>query len=187
LKTILAPIAYILIFILVAQLFAPPEYRWVDNSISELAAQGLPNGWIMRAGLAGFGPLLISVLARRMLTQKRVRWPDTAVALYALSILVTGIFSAGPFLEGVPFSAQEAQLHTVFASLAGFFLTLGILLALVQAPGARAKRGNTIFLLLVVGFSALFGLADGGDLAIGKGLIQRLLWLSGFGWLHWWF
>ncbi len=185
-KTILIPLGYIFAFIVAGHLFAPPEYDWTANSISELAAQGMPNGWIMRAGFIGFGLLLIAVLARRIWAQKRARWADPAVALYALSILITGIFSAEPFLEGVPFSPQEARLHTLFASLAGLFLTLGNLLALAQAPGAREKRSHSLFLLLVVGLSALFGLADAGSIAIGKGLVQRLLWLSGFGWLYWW-
>jgi hypothetical membrane protein len=187
LKDILAPFATILVFILIARIFAPPEYRWKDNSISEMAAQGLPNRWIMQAGFISFGLLLAVVLGWRMWTEKRVALPDLAITLYGLSILAAGLFSAEPFLEGVPFSAQEARLHTVFAYLAGFFLTVGILLALVAAPGAGEKRLHTIFLLLVVGLSALYGLVDAGSITLPKGLLQRVLWLAGFGWLYWWF
>ncbi len=59
--------------------------------------------------------------------------------LYGLSILLAGIFSTEPFIEGVPYSLQEARLHSIFATSAGVMLTLATLLyALTDAPSRAA-------------------------------------------------
>ncbi|NUM43275.1 MAG: hypothetical protein HUU38_01100, partial [Anaerolineales bacterium] len=41
--------------IIIAHFFAPPEYVWTQNTISDLAAQGVEHQWLMQVGFIGFG------------------------------------------------------------------------------------------------------------------------------------
>jgi hypothetical protein len=98
--------------------------------------------------------------------------------LYGLALLLAGIFSTEPFVEGVTFSAGEAQLHSTFATAAGVMLTLATLLyALTDAPAGR-RIVHWIALALITLISLMFGAMP----AIG-GVLQRVLWVVGFAWL----
>ena len=98
--------------------------------------------------------------------------------LYGLAILLSGIFSTEPFIEGIPYSLQEAQLHTICATGAGLMLMLATLLyALTDAP-PRRRIVHWVALALITLVSFAFGALP----AIG-GMLQRLLWVLGFAWL----
>lgn len=49
---------FIIITIGIAQFIAPPPYDWTQNTVSELAAQGYENKWLMQIGFIGFGVML---------------------------------------------------------------------------------------------------------------------------------
>ena len=66
---------------------------------------------------------------------------------------------------------------------AGFVAALAIGWQGFASPGKQEKRNHLLFLLLVMGFSGMFGLAENGSILLGKGIIQRLLYLGGLAWL----
>lgn len=162
-----------------AETFVVSEpYLWYRNSISQLAGQAYPNAWIMRAGFIGFGVLVQIAGIIRMRAVGRYWYREVPIMLYGLSILASGIFSTSPFIEGVPYSEQEAQLHTLFATAAGIALSAGILLfMLTDAPNLR-RAVHAIALVLTIGISFLFS-----ALPTVLGAMQRLLWTVGFAWL----
>jgi hypothetical membrane protein len=174
---------YLIAVIICAHFFVPQTYSWVNNTISDLASQGMPYQWIMQIGFIGFGLLLCIGLIAKAFVAQRVIYSDVLIILYGLSVLVTGLFSAQPFIEGVPYSPQEAKYHSIFASLAGIFLTAGIFISLFMASNPGERVFHLIFLILVVGLSAAFGLVENGVIPIGKGLLQRVLWVTSFSWL----
>jgi hypothetical membrane protein len=175
-------VAYFVVIILVAHLFAQPGYIWTDNTISDLAAQGHANKWIMQAGFIGFGAMLaIGVLY--YLTKNPRLYFLYPVAVYGLSILLAGIFCTAPIDPSIPYSTRDADLHSLFATIAGIGMTLGIMWQIVVSANNQERVIRILFLLLVVGFSALFGMAENGGMMIGKGIFQRLLYLSGLAWL----
>jgi len=171
-------IVYILTTLVLAHLFADGAYRWQVNSISQLAAQGYEKAWIMRAGFIGFG-VLIQVTGVRRIGMARKYWlREILIMLYGLTILLSGFFSAEPFLPGTPYSQQEAQYHGAFATAAGIALTAAILVYAVTDTPNQRKIGHAVGLGLVMLFSLLFGLLPGV-----AGVMQRLLWVAGFSWL----
>lgn len=171
-------IAFIIILILVAHFVVGEPYLWYRHTISQLAAQAYSNAWIMRAGFIGFGVLTQMVGIGRMRAGGRYRYRELPIMLYGLSILASGIFSTSPFIEGVPYSEQEAQLHTLFATAGGGALSAGMLLyMLTDAPNSR-RVVHAIALLLTVGVSSSFF-----ALPSVSGALQRLLWTVGFAWL----
>jgi hypothetical membrane protein len=169
--------------IILANFFTPPEYRWTQNTISDLSAQGLKYQWIMQAGFIGFGLLLNLGFIQKFVAAQKVSYPDLLIMLYGLAILLSGFFSTEPFIKGVSFSVQESNLHSLFAMLAGISFSLGIFYRLVMAPTPAEKWLHAIFLALVIGTSLLFGLSENGILPLAKGVVQRSLYLVSFIWI----
>lgn len=164
-----------------AHFFAPPGYVWTEHTISELAAQGHIYKWIMQAGFIGFGLLLGLALVWKSNLMGRIHSPDLPILVYGLAILVTGIYCTAPFDPNISYSIQEAQLHSYFATLAGFALVGGTLWYLIASPEKRSI--HLVFLVLITAASMLFGLAESGTIPIGKGIVQRSLYLVSFIWL----
>jgi hypothetical protein len=105
------------------------------------------------------------------------------VAVYGLSILVTGFFCAAAIDPSISYSVQEASVHSTFATVAGISMSLGIMWQVVLSSNRRDRWTRLAFLLLVMGISGLFGLAENHILALDKGIVQRALYLVGLMWL----
>jgi hypothetical membrane protein len=182
-KMVIIAVLYFVAVIVLAHFFAPSEYRWTQNTVSDLAAQGLKNQWIMQAGFIGFGLLLNIGFVQKFIVAQKVSYPDILIMSYGLAILLSGFFSTEPFIKGVSFSAQQSSLHSTFATAAGISFSLGILYRLIIAPSPGEKWMHAIFLVLVMGTSLLFGLSENGILPVAKGIVQRSLYLVSFIWL----
>lgn len=176
-------VVYFIAVIALAHFFTPPEYHWTQNTISDLAAQGLKNQWIMQAGFIGFGLLLNLGFILKFIAAQKITYPDLLIMFYGLAIVVTGFFSTEPFLQGARFSAQESSIHSIFATAAGVSLSLGIGYRLLTAAGAGERWQHGVFLALVMGISLLFGLSENGMLPAAKGIVQRMLYLVSFIWM----
>jgi hypothetical membrane protein len=183
LKPLFVAVSYFVVMIIVAHFFAPPGYILKRNTISELGSQGHTYKWIMQAGFIGFGILLAGGLVLKSRTLGRVNPPDILILFYGLSILMTGIFCAAPINNSLAYSAKEAQLHSIFATVAGISLSLGILWYLIAASSTPERIYHLVFLVLVIGLSMLFGLAENGTLPVGQGIVQRVMYLAAFIWL----
>jgi hypothetical membrane protein len=167
--------------IIMAHFFAPPGYAWMKNTISDLASQGHRYKWIMQTGFIGFGLLLTGGLLFKFWKSGNIDYPDLPVIAYGLCVLITGLFCAAPIDKTLAFSAREEQIHSLFASLAGFFLVIGILMYLLTLPSRWVF--HLTFMLLIVLISALFGLSENGIIALEKGIPQRILYLISYTWL----
>jgi len=175
-------VAYFIVIIVIAHFFAQANYSWTSNTISDLAAQGHTNKWIMQAGFTGFGLLLTWGVAFHFNKNRRAFFL-LLVAVYGLAILMSGIFCTAPIDLSISYSLSESDLHSMFATIAGIGLSLAIFWQIIAAPGKPEKRNHFIFFMLVIGLSGVFGLAENGIVALDKGIIQRLLYLSGLAWL----
>ena len=65
----------------------------------------------------------------------------------------------------------------------GLMLSAAILWRIFTSSNNRERFAHSIFLVAVIGISALFGLAENDTIEIGIGVVQRLLYVSGFAWL----
>jgi len=180
---IVLSIIFIILAIIIAQIFMPPEYFWVNNTISELASQGLSYRWIMQVGFIGFGLLLNIGLISKALSTRKIFYPDLFLIAFGISVLITGIFGAKPFIARTTYSILEANIHSFFASIAGFLITFAIILSIFSTPDPREKLFHALLCVGVIGISASFGLSENNLLPIGKGLIQLILWIASFFWL----
>lgn len=176
-------IIYFVAVIFIAHFFVPSEYYWTRNTVSDLSAQGLKYQWIMQAGFIGFGLLLNVGFIQKFIAAQKVSYPDLFIMLYGFAILLSGFFSTEPFIAGVKYSAQESNLHSMFATIAGISFSIGIFYRMVIATSPAERWEHAIFFMLVIGSSLLFGLSENNILPIGKGIIQRTLYLVSFIWL----
>lgn len=175
-------IAYFISVIVLAHFFVPPAYDWTQNTVSDLASQGHTYKWIMQIGFIGFGLLLIWGVLFHLNKNKRAYFL-LLVAVYGLSILMSGIFCAMPIDPSFPSSLRESQLHSMFATIAGIAMSLGIFWQAVVSANSRERWTRIIFFLLIGGISGLFGLAENHILVLDKGIVQRILYLVGLAWL----
>lgn len=177
-------VIFILVAHLVVSLKAPALYDWRRNTISDLEAQAYTYAWIMRLGLILFGSILVAGIVLKFVRRAAVWHVDIPIFLYAASVLLTGVFSIKPFLPVESYSRPEDTLHSFFATLSGVSISVGIL---GHAFPFRDRSRRIIVIdfavfALVVGLSALFGLAE-STLPNYVGLVQRLMWLIGLAWL----
>lgn len=96
---------------------------------------------------------------------------------------MSGIFCAAPIVTVVSYSLRAAELHSMFATIAGIAMSLGIFWQAVVSSSSRERWMRLIFFILVIGISGLFGLAENHILMIDKGIAQRILYLVGLAWL----
>jgi hypothetical membrane protein len=182
LKPFSVAVAYFIAIIILAHFFIPPAYDWTQNTVSDLASQGHTYKWIMQAGFIGFG-LLLTWGVVFYFNKNRHAYFLILVAVYGLSILMSGIFCTVPIDSSIPYSVRDSNLHSMFATLAGIGMSLGIVMQVVMSASNRERWMRIAFLLLVVGVSGLFGLAESQTLQLDKGIIQRILYLVGLAWL----
>jgi len=181
-KPFLLAVVYFIVVIVVAHFAVPSGYDWRDNTISELASQGHTYKWIMQSGLIGFGGILL-VGVFGYFREDTKRYYLVFMALYGLSILLSGIFCTAPVGPNLPFSVQESNLHSLFATIAGIAMSLGILWQVFASSNSRERWIRIALLVLVGGLSGLFGLAENQILNLDKGIVQRLLYLIGLTWI----
>ncbi|HLF75145.1 MAG TPA: DUF998 domain-containing protein [Anaerolineales bacterium] len=176
-------VAYWIVIIITAHFFAQPGYNWTQNTISELASQGHKYKWIMQAGIVGFGVLITLAVGQALFKTKKIISPLLPIAFYGLAVFLAGIYCEAPIDPSIPYSVTEAKLHSLFATTSGISLSMAVLWRMLISQNGRERIAHLILLIAVIGFSALFGLAENGAIDIGRGIIQRLLYLSGFAWL----
>ena len=180
---IISAVIFFVTVIIIAHFFAPPDYQWAQNTISDLAGQGLKNQWIMQTGFIGFGALLNLGFILKFVSARNVSYSDLPIMVYGLAILLSGFFSTAPIIQGEKYSEQESSLHSLFATVAGISFTMGIFYRAITAPTSAERWMHVFFLVLVMVASLLFGLCENGRIQFGKGLAQRGLYLVSFTWI----
>jgi len=171
-------VGFIIFMILVAHIVVPEPYNWRRNTISELASQGYKRKWIMQAGFIGFGALLAIGIILNIRIHRAQWFLELPLLVYAVSVLLSGIFCAKPFIDGLPFSETEARLHSTFAQIAGVAFSLALLLHGVADQEIWRKIGHAVTLIFVLASSIVFGLTS-----TNAGLVQRILYAGSFAWL----
>lgn len=174
----LLAVVFIILIIVAAQFFVSGAYDWTNNTISELASQGYRNRWIMQLGFIGFGILLSIGVVSNLRGNSKLWYRDVPLLVYALSILLAGVFSEKPFIEGIPYSGLEARLHSIFAMLAGIGLSIAILVSGIIDESMARKIAHYCAFVFVIGMSISFG-----TVSSGIGIIQRVMYLGSFAWI----
>jgi hypothetical membrane protein len=172
-------VLYIAIIAAIAHLIAPEEYHWKSNTISDLAAQGYENKWMMQAGLLGFG-LILGIGSSIQISLLQIDWlTEIPLLVYAGLVAATGIFCTRPFVSTEEYSRRDDRLHSFSAQIGGVFFTVAILLKSLVAETLDSAAPHILFLFLVT----LTALYYGRTKPSVKGIAQRAMWGVSFIWL----
>jgi len=168
-------IAALIFGVVAGNIFTHPDYSVVSNSISELAAQNMPNAWIMRVAFFVYG---LSVAAAA-LADIRTRVPARiAVIAFGLSLVGAGYWAARPIWLDAPFDLRDDYLHSIFGTLAGVSFAAACSARLFLPSGSlndRLSRLGLVASIAIPLFMLQFPNIDG--------LPQRLMFAISALWL----
>jgi hypothetical protein len=164
--------------IIIAHFFTTNPYDWKANTISELAAQNYPYRWIMKTGFMLFGGILAVGITNKLIKGHGILWAELPILIYGLAILVSGLYSTKPFVDGIEYAEFESKIHSYSAQIAGIAFSFGLLIHGFSETSQNLKIIHFATFGFVVGFSALFGILDSNI-----GIVQRVMYLGSFVWL----
>lgn len=163
--------------IILAHLLSSSPYDWKNNTISELAAQGYSYRWVMKIGFILFGGILAVGIIKKWIDGESSILIELPFLIYGIAILISGLYSTKPIVD-VHYSQIESHIHSYAAQLAGISFSIGLLLKGIMETDASMKVAHFVTFFGVVGLSALFGILE-----CYTGIIQRVMYLSSFIWL----
>jgi hypothetical protein len=164
--------------IVLAHFFTSNPYDWKNNTISELASQKYQYRWIMKTGFILFGGILAIGIINKLMNGNGKLVTELPILIYGLAILISGLYSTKPIVDGIEYSELESKIHSYSAQIAGVALSIGLLIYGFTATNANLRIVHFVTFAFVIGFSALFGLMNSH-----VGLIQRIMYLGSFIWL----
>jgi len=170
----------------VAQRLGPPDYQWVNATLSTLARQGYALAWVMRLAMTGFGVLLACglLLVVREGPARASRLSAAWMLVFAVAVIVCGVFPIAPANEeAARLAATHSRRHSVAAAGMVLALLLGIALTSYLETSSR-RRAAHLLALLVAGIAATaLVLATVKVIPVGQGLMQRILMVVGSAWV----
>ena len=164
--------------IIIAHFFTTNPYDWRANTISELASQNYQHRWIMKIGFILFGGILIVGIINKLINGNGKLLTELPILIYGLAILISGLYSTKPIVEGIEYSELESKIHSYSAQIAGMAFSIGLLIYGFTETNKNLKIIHFSTFVFVIGFSALFGILDSN-----VGVIQRVMYLGSFVWL----
>jgi len=164
--------------IIIAHFFTTNPYDWRANTISELASQNYQYRWIMKIGFILFGGILIVGIINKLINGNGKLLIELPFLIYGLAILISGLYSTKPIVEGIEYSELESKIHSYSAQIAGMAFSIGLLIYGFTETNKNLKIIHFSTFVFVIGFSALFGILDSN-----VGVIQRVMYLGSFVWL----
>ncbi|HPT79084.1 MAG TPA: DUF998 domain-containing protein [Candidatus Atribacteria bacterium] len=166
---LLLPVMIILSF------FSADTYSIIRNTTSHLGAQGAPNAWIMNMTFILVG---ISCILEAWLHLRRYWFLLLLLCIFGLNLVLVGIFSHAPIVEGAVYDALEDRLHSIFASIAGFSFTAFAISSAFIEKTTRHRAAD-----MSVGLTAALLSLLMACLPDYAGLWQRVLFTVSFIWL----
>ncbi|WP_375582771.1 DUF998 domain-containing protein [Cyclobacterium xiamenense] len=164
--------------IIVAHLFTTNPYDWKTNTISELASQHYQYRWIMKIGFILFGGILLFGITNKLINGNGNVLTELPVLIYGLAILISGLYSTKPIVDGIEYAELESKIHSYAAQIAGMTFSGGLLIYGFTETNTNLKIIHFVTFAFVVGCSALFGIMDSH-----VGIIQRVMYVGSFVWL----
>lgn len=176
-KKITEIISFIVYMLFLAVSFGLPfmsfeGYSMLSNTTSHLAAQGSPYAWVMNAVFVCLGVMAILISCRTQVSYHQVMG-----SIFGVCLMMTALFPHAPLVETVSPNVRSDEIHSLFASLTGFSFTL---LAAGHGAVSRGKQRYGGFVMAVLAMVIPAGMMIFPPF---MGILQRMMFMSAFGWL----
>lgn len=175
---IIASVTFFGIMTFRAESKAPDGYSTKEHTISELACQTYENRSIMQWGFKGLGIIIFSGIIISFNDSIKEPYFSIPLAMYAIFMFLSGVFSSKPFEHLVFYSIKESKLNSLFNQLAGLSLSLLIVMKFIVELGIVSRVINIFVLVFVLYISAQVGRKSDKS-----GFYQRILYFGCFLWL----
>lgn len=171
---------FIITIIFIAHFFAPQDYRWTMHTMSELAAQGVPNAWLLTSGflLGGLGYVWFGYQYWR--NEKVLKWLFMLTIINGVLTFLLGIFPTS-YDELITYDPNEVivVIHRYIA-YASNFVTLGMIAVHTgKSKDPLLKLQHVVFLVFAFVLSGFFVLYQQEV----RGIFQRLILLTTSAWM----
>ena len=164
-----------MVLLMVAPLWLPSSYSWVEHGTSESAAQGVDGAWVARSGFIVYG---IAVVWLVQLRSRVWGWPGTILHLaFAVAMFGVAAFAARSWDEAAPYVDTEDLLHSVAANVVGFGFIAGVVAVMVsrRLPSVREAVPDLVALAVAVIVPLTMSTSVWG-------ILQRLMFLTAACW-----
>ena len=166
---------FIVSVIFIAHFFGPQGYIFYLHTMSELAAQGAPNAWILTSGFIIGGASYMGFSYYYFKTASLPTWLFLLTFANGLMTLLLGVFPTS--YDGfTDFTANETIviIHRYIAYASNFLTIASITIHAVLSKNSNLKLRHLFFLVFAFVFSGFFILYD-QDI---RGLFQRTILLT---------
>ena len=153
-------------------IFSFEGYSVMSNTTSHLAAQGSPFAWVMDIIFICLGAMAILINYRT-----GIPYHQLIGGVFGLSLIMTAFFPHAPLVGNVPIDLLDDKIHSIFASITGFSFTL-----LAAGHGIMSVGKQRLWGFIMVTIATLLSLGM-MILPLFMGILQRIMFVSGFGWL----
>ena len=170
----LATYLIMVLSIFILPFFSAPSYSIVQNTLSELGAQNTPNNWIINLI---FMSLSVFTAINGIKVLKGFPFQIILLLLFTISLFITAVYLHAPINHKIPFNSNENEIHSIFSTTTGImFCTFCVAISFI------VKTKQQIVLSLIIGIIALilsYSMFVHSDY---RGLYQRGIFISVFGW-----
>lgn len=170
----------IILIIFVAHFFAPLDYRWTMHTMSELAAQGVPNAWLLTSGFMLGGLSYVWFGLRYLKQSNPLPWLLPLTILNGVLTFLLGVFPTS-YDELLTFNPNEliVVIHRYIAYASNLVTLLTIILHATASKDKTLKMQHLFFLVFAFIFSGFFILYQQEI----RGIFQRLILLTTSVWM----
>jgi hypothetical membrane protein len=174
-RALIGAVTLLMLVMFLLPIWSFEGYSLRANTTSHLGAQGTPHAWVMNITFVILG---IATLGAAIGTLRRFPLALLLLAVFALSLVLTGVYRHEPLVVGIAVDEVAARRHSLFATTTG---TAFVAFAATMVFVSRDRRDRILAGAMGVTSTALsLGMALMPDLT---GLLQRVMFMMAFAWL----
>jgi hypothetical membrane protein len=175
LRFLLPVFIFLVLVMFILPYYSYEGYSIIEHTTSLLGAQNTPNAWVMNLTFILLG---IAIFLESLFHLKQYWIPKILLNIFALGLILVGIFQHAPLMENMTYNVVDDNLHSVFASLVGFsFIIFAFTTVFVEKTNFRRILAFLVGISVTILSLLMFNLSD------FAGLWQRLMFIIAFSWL----
>jgi hypothetical protein len=86
----------------------------------------------MKIGFILFGGILAIGITNKLINGNGKLVTELPIMIYGLAILISGLYSTKPIVDGIEYSELESKIHSYSAQIAGIAFSIGLLRACLE-------------------------------------------------------